>query len=394
MQETKVWDPLVRIVHWSLALFILGAAVTAEQAPLLTLHILFGSGAVLLVLVRLLWGLFGTRHALFSNFVRGPQAVLVYGRQMLRRQAPRMLGHNPPAGWVMLSMLVLVAAIGAPGLAALGGEEQIGPLSAWFGFKAGHAAKELHEGLSGVLWAFVGLHLAGIALHTLLHRENIVRSMFTGRKLAPAGDVRPAGSSRKRWTWGLLASLTPALLLAPWLATLPTDHRSPTTQAALIGELSPPARMWRQECGPCHFAFAPELLPERSWRHVFATLGEHYGQDAWLPEKTRQTLEAYAIAHSAERVPTEAGFQLWRRTSADALPLRITASPYWKQRHAAIDPAVYRQAAVGNRTNCAACHRLALAGSFENSDIALPGAGALRTYTAAQGSRPHVADRF
>ena len=385
MVEIKVWDPLVRIVHWALALSILGAALTADHSSWLTVHIWFGSLAVLLAVTRLLWGLVGSRHARFSSFLLGLRGTMLFARRMARRKAPRLLGHNPVAGWVMMGMLLLVLLIALTGLGALGGQEQIGPLSGWMGFKAGHFFKELHEGLSGFLWAAVGLHMVGIAVHMLLHRENIVRAMITGRKRVDPGDPRMRSRPEGRMAWRVGMTLIPVLALAPWLVLLPTDYRAPTTQAALSGVVSPVAQVWRKECGACHFALPPELMPERSWRHVFATLGEHYGKDAWLPERKRALLAGYAEAHSADRVPTEASYRIWRGMDAGETPLSIVESRRWKRKHRKIESAVFSQANVGSPINCEACHRLALAGSFEDADIAIPPAAKLLQAVRAPG---------
>ena len=371
MAETKVWDPIVRIIHWALAFSILGAALTADHSSWLTVHIWFGSMAVLLVVTRLVWGLVGSPYARFSNFLKGPEGVVHYAGRMMRMKAPRMLGHNPVAGWVMMGMILWVLLIALTGLGALGGNEQIGPLSDWMGFKAGHFAEEVHEVLSGFLWALVGLHLVGITVHCVLHRENIIRSMINGRKKVDPDD------SPKRWvtrSMGLRValSLIPALALAPWLFSLPFDYRSPTTQIAMSGEVSPVAQTWRKECGSCHFALPPELLPQRSWRHVFATLEDHYGQDAWLPDRKRALLAAHAENRNADRVPTKASYSIWREVSAGATPLSITKSPRWERKHRKIEAAVFRQNNVGSPINCGACHRLALDGSFEDADIAIP----------------------
>lgn len=379
MQQIKVWDALVRWVHWGLGLSIVAAALTAGDPRQLTLHIVFGSLAMVLVVVRLVWGLVAPGHARFASFLRGPRTVIAYGRQMLRGRAPRLLGHNPPAGWVMLGMMLAVLAVAVSGLVALGGQEQIGALAAWIGVRTGHAAKDVHEVLAGTLWTLVGMHLAGVALHIVMHRENVVRAMFTGRKMATGHEEAPAGLApapaavpRRRLALRLAVSILPALVLVPWLVTLPGDYRAPTTRAALAGTVTPVERAWRKECGACHFAFPPELMPERTWRHIFANLEHHYGQDAWLPQRTRDTLARYAITHSAEHVPTKAGFLLWHRAKPDTIPLRITASPYWKHLHGRIPAAVFRRPEIGDRTNCGACHRLAVAGSFEGADIHVP----------------------
>ncbi|MDH5752079.1 MAG: cytochrome b/b6 domain-containing protein [Deltaproteobacteria bacterium] len=218
MKEVQVWDSLVRIIHWGLALSILGAVSTAEFDSLMVIHVWFGSVAVLLVVTRLMWGFFGPPQARFSSFLKSPRVVLDYLRDMAQHKAPRTLGHNPAAGWVMTAMLGLVILITVSGLPALAGQEhQMGPLVGRIGFRLAKMFEEVHEVLSGFLAVLVAMHLVGIVVHGVLHRENIVRSMINGRKQAepgdPAGDMPPA----KGMAFRVVLSVIPAVLLAAWL---------------------------------------------------------------------------------------------------------------------------------------------------------------------------------
>lgn len=95
-ERIRVWDPLVRIFHWALV----GGFATAfiVEDGLLGVHVWAGYLVLSLIAVRLIWGLIGTRHARFSDFVRKPSDVLAYVRDALRLRAPRYLGHNPAGG--------------------------------------------------------------------------------------------------------------------------------------------------------------------------------------------------------------------------------------------------------------------------------------------------------
>ena len=127
-----------------------------------------------LIAFRILWGLVGPRHARFASFVRGPAAVARYLRSLLAGRPEHHLGHNP-AGAVAIVALLAVA------LAAIG--------SGWAVYNdfGGHWLEESHEFLAGAMLAVVGVHLAGVAVASWVHRENLVRAMLTGRKDAPGG---------------------------------------------------------------------------------------------------------------------------------------------------------------------------------------------------------------
>jgi cytochrome b len=181
--RVRVWDPLVRVFHWSLV----GAFATAfiVEDDLLGVHVWAGYLVLALIAVRLVWGLIGTRHARFTDFVRGPRQVLAYIGDALRLRAPRHLGHNPAGGAMVVALLVLVAATGLCGLALYGAQELSGPLAPLMGGLPpawGEALEETHEVLANLTLAFIVAHVAGVIFSSLAHRENLVTAMITGRK--------------------------------------------------------------------------------------------------------------------------------------------------------------------------------------------------------------------
>lgn len=198
MQPRKpalVWDLPVRVFHWSLALSFLGAWLSSESERWQLWHISFGYSMALLIAFRLAWGLVGTRHARFSEFVRGPGAVVGYFRSWLQRRPAHYVGHNPAGALAILAILgvaLLLTASGYASYAELGGD--------WL--------SEVHEALANLLMAIVVLHIAAVLLTSLLHRENLVRAMLTGRKIAAAGEeIRSARPLAALILLGLLAGL-------------------------------------------------------------------------------------------------------------------------------------------------------------------------------------------
>jgi cytochrome b len=191
-----VWDAPVRVFHWLLVLSFAGAYVTAESERWRLVHVTLGYTVGALVAFRLLWGLLGTRHARFTAFVRGPRAVLAYLDSMRRRRPEHHTGHNPAGALAIVALLLLAVATVAFGWATyedLGGE--------WLA--------KAHELAGNLMLAVVGVHLAGVVVGSWLHRENLVRSMFTGRKRG-----RPDDSIRSAWR--MLAALLLAAVLAFW----------------------------------------------------------------------------------------------------------------------------------------------------------------------------------
>lgn len=184
-RQIQVWDPLVRVFHWG----VVAAFATAflVEDDLLGVHTWAGYLVLGLVAVRLVWGFIGTRHARFSDFVRGPGAVLGYLRNLTNPAAPRHLGHNPAGGAMVILLLILLTATGLSGLATLGAEEMAGPLAGLLADASpgtGHWFEELHEVLANLTLGCIVLHVLGVLLSSLAHRENLVRAMFDGRKRA------------------------------------------------------------------------------------------------------------------------------------------------------------------------------------------------------------------
>lgn len=168
-EKVRVWDPFVRIFHWSLVSLFALAFVTGDEIE--WLHIRIGYAIVGLVALRIAWGFVGSRHARFSDFVRSPGAVATYLRQALRWRAPRHLGHNPASGAMVVALLVMIGGIAATGFTmttdAFWGSQ-------WMG--------DLHEGLVYTTVGIIALHVAGVIFSSLEHGENLVKAMFTGRK--------------------------------------------------------------------------------------------------------------------------------------------------------------------------------------------------------------------
>ena len=185
VREVKVWDPLVRVFHWALVIGFFTAYFTEGEEETLFLHTWAGYTVAGLVLVRLLWGFIGTRHARFSDFVRRPTVVKDYLGDVLRLKPQRYLGHNPAGGLMIVLLLISLVLTAFFGMGLYAVAEQAGPLAGWFG-GLGEFWEEVFEGAHEFFANFtlflVITHVAGVIVESLLHRENLVRAMFTGRK--------------------------------------------------------------------------------------------------------------------------------------------------------------------------------------------------------------------
>ena len=181
MSDTvKVWDPLVRLFHWTLVIAVSVAYFTQEQHY--ERHLLSGYIVLGLVLFRALWGLIGSRHARFTDFVYPPATTLSYLRDLVYRKAPRYLGHNPAGGWMIIALLSCLLCLTLSGIALDAAENRAGPLASTRLFLYTDTIMAVHEYTTWILLALVALHVLGTVLSSLLHRENLVVAMINGNK--------------------------------------------------------------------------------------------------------------------------------------------------------------------------------------------------------------------
>lgn len=166
-----VWDPYVRIFHWSLVGLFTIAFLTGDEIE--WLHVWAGYAIAALVAMRIVWGFIGSRYARFVDFVKGPRVVLTFVRQSMHLEAPRYLGHNPAGGVMVITLLVMLVGLSVTGFALT--------TDAFWGSKV---MEEIHEVLANVTLGLVGLHILGVIVASVEHGENLVKAMFTGRKRA------------------------------------------------------------------------------------------------------------------------------------------------------------------------------------------------------------------
>lgn len=215
MQEAtvNVWDPLVRIGHWGLALAFLVAYLSEGEPE--WLHSFAGYTIAAYLAVRLVWGFIGPKHARFSSFLFAPRKVIAYLRDLPRGKSMRHLGHSPAGGAMVIALMLSLTGTAFSGMALLAAEEGEGPLAGYItqldkgapmigtaqetapvmrdeddddeGEREGHAEsvwEEVHEVFANLTLILVLLHLAGVAMASIAHNENLPRSMVTGRKRA------------------------------------------------------------------------------------------------------------------------------------------------------------------------------------------------------------------
>jgi len=199
----RVWDAMIRIGHWGLVAGFATAYLTEGEPQ--WLHSYAGYAIAAVVAARIAWGSVGPRHARFSDFVTGPGRVIGYLRGLATGRARRHVGHSPAGGAMTVALLFALALTALSGMATLAVEEGEGPLAGIVNAQSlpatmmmeedhdreygehgesGEAFEELHEIAANATLLLIVLHVAGVIVASLAHRENLVRAMITGRKRA------------------------------------------------------------------------------------------------------------------------------------------------------------------------------------------------------------------
>jgi cytochrome b len=203
MRTIKVWDLFVRVFHWLLIIAIVTQMITAESAK--GIHATVGYFIVALVFLRIIWGVIGSKHARFTDFIYPPADVLSYLKGLFRGQPGHYLGHNPAGGAMVCLLLFVLVLTTMTGLLTYGAEGK-GPFATHptrFVKEAvasdqgvssgdehakpserdgGHFWKEIHETLVGILLFLAGLHVCGVIVSSYIHKENLILAMVTGNK--------------------------------------------------------------------------------------------------------------------------------------------------------------------------------------------------------------------
>jgi cytochrome b len=210
--EIRVWDPLVRIFHWSLVLTFSIGYLTGEEES--SLHIIAGYAVLGLITFRVVWGIIGTQYARFGNFVYSPGTVIQHLKDLVAKKPKYYIGHNPAGGAMVIAMLLCLFVVSVSGLKVYAIEEGLGPLAGAppaltvispayadddgdendnheedeNGYGEDEEAEEfweeIHEVSSNLMLLLIFLHIGGVIVSGRMHGENLVKAMLTGKKIS------------------------------------------------------------------------------------------------------------------------------------------------------------------------------------------------------------------
>lgn len=208
LTQVKVWDPLVRIFHWSLVLAFATSYLSGDEwDDWGSVHEVSGYIILGLITFRIIWGFVGSKYARFSDFIYSPKVVTAYLKSLLTTHPKEYLGHNPAGGWMVVFLLVTILSTGITGLKLLAVEHNEGPLAQVTlqlpslistaearrkpsgemeeGEDKDDFWKEIHEFFANFTLFLVVVHILGVIVSSRLHKENLARAMVTGNKAIP-----------------------------------------------------------------------------------------------------------------------------------------------------------------------------------------------------------------
>ena len=131
-------------------------------------------------------------------------------------------------------------------------------------------------------------------------------------------------------------------------------------------------RAWQQECASCHLAYSPALLPRASWQRVMGGLDRHFGENASLDPATQADILRFLEANAADSGRSRMGDKVMQLMDTNVAPLRITETRWFVGKHDEVPRATWSRKSVGSAANCAACHRQAEKGIFNEHDVRIP----------------------
>jgi cytochrome b len=210
--KIRVWDPFVRLFHWSLVSCFIIAYLSGEEESLV--HIYAGYAVIALVLSRIIWGFIGTKYARFKQFSYSPTSALKYLKDFAFGQPRHYTGHNPAAAWMIFALLLCLVITSVSGLKVYG-IEGYGPMASSpaepaavatdFSLIKNASAKdyyrrdhdeheseleevweEIHEFFANLTLFLVFVHVAGAVVASRVHKENLIKAMITGNKQSHA----------------------------------------------------------------------------------------------------------------------------------------------------------------------------------------------------------------
>ncbi len=164
--------------------------------------------------------------------------------------------------------------------------------------------------------------------------------------------------------------------IGQWAANGDTGFFESEGRPARVGVKPVQNTLYAEECGSCHFAYQPGLLPAASWKLIMLDLADHFGDNAELEPETQMAVRDYLVKNAADHASQKRSVKIMRSLKGKQVPLRISTLPYIVRKHHEIPQRLIKgNTDVGSLSNCTACHRKAEQGIYEEDTVNIPGVG-------------------
>jgi len=365
--KVAIWDAPTRVFHWLFALSFTIGMITEGDSRYLDVHVYAGYLFFGLLIFRLVWGFIGSYYSRFSSFRYSWGNVVVYLKGLFQDKKESYIGHNPAGSWAIFFLLFIGFLISITGLLVFSGEEGHGPLVGIVPFEVGVLSHGVHEVLAWSMLVLVSLHIFGVIVESSLHKENLLIAMINGYKKTS----RIAQQVKFRTSLGISIFVVAVgftyYSFQGYVGATDIDPYMPYKGPNLVQ-----SNDWNEACSDCHMPYHPSLLPAESWATMFEQQQNHFDEDLDYSQEYSQLLEEFAIQNSADKQQTEAAKFISSTTPEDFSSLRITDTPYWKAEHESIPVSIWETREVNGFSECDACHRDALMGTFEDAAMHFP----------------------
>lgn len=189
--KSYIWSIPTRGFHWIFVLGIIFAFATGEQEEnMINWHAGLGLMVGVLLIFRLLWGIFGPKYSKFKDFPVGIRSIITFLKNP-QKSLEDHPGHNPLAALVTIFILLSVSAVVVTGMMLLSSRGNFIPELS--NPPMAHTYKDIHETCVAIMFIFIGIHLVGVITDFILHKTSktySTLSIFSGFKNVQAESVK------------------------------------------------------------------------------------------------------------------------------------------------------------------------------------------------------------
>lgn len=366
-----VWPLCTRMIHWIIASSFTIAFITSFNKEYFTLHIAFGYVFCVVLSFRIIWGFIGPSYATFNTFqLQFYDLKHYFAEKMKDRWRKIHPGHNPASSWFTIIVLSLGYIIVLGGILLYGIQEGSGPLAflnAYY-YNSSYVLLSLHTYMSYLLVLSATVHIIGVLIEQFYHKTHMLFAMISGYKNCEGKDTK-ISQMRNIFAYGVIA------LSVSLFYFIMSDSESILTKNRFQKiDFEQENSIFYEKCGKCHKNYPPYMLPNESWVKLFDGLENHFGEKITennISKSEQMSIKNYVLSHSGETSTRKISFKTLD-SLGDMRPLSITKSPYWRASHKDIDPTIFKNPLVKDKSNCFVCHHNFEYGIFDNNLIKIP----------------------